>query len=237
MTGAVIYLAIRYRRGLVGTKVSNVDHSTPIEVAWTAIPAVMLLVLFGIGLTGYINAVVAPAEAYEIKVTAEKWLWTFTYPNGITTVNEMAVPKGRPVRLLMSSKDVVHSFFVPEFRIKQDVLPGAYTTTWFEATEVKDVAVLCSQYCGMGHSDMSARIMVMDDPKFKEWLDQGSGGGDLPPAESAKSCMCRGHASPVIPWTGRGWSGRRSRGSSVAPRSSRAEARWSLTKITFGRAF
>ena len=204
VTGAVIYLAIRYRRRRPDQKTSTFDHSTAIEVTWTAIPAAMLLVLFGIGLKGYINASVAPGEAYEIKVTAEKWLWTFTYPNGVTTVNEMAVPKDRPVKLLMSSKDVIHSFFVPEFRIKQDVVPGAYTTTWFQATEAKDVALLCAEYCGTGHSEMSAKIMVMDEPKFKNWLDQGSGGATSRPLSSGKSSSSRERARHATPSTVRG---------------------------------
>lgn len=185
--GAVILFAVRYRRRRQGERTSRIDHSTWLEVTWTAIPLAMLLGLFGMGLKGYIDASVAPAEAMEIKVTGEKWLWTFTYPSGLVTINELGVPKDRPVKLLMSSKDVVHSFFVPEFRIKQDLVPGAYTTTWFQATEAKDVTILCAEYCGTGHSDMMGRIMVMEEPKFKEWLDQAGGGGkDLPPAELGK---------------------------------------------------
>jgi cytochrome c oxidase subunit 2 len=86
----------------------------------------------------------------------------------------------------MSSKDIVHSFFVPEFRIKQDVVPGQYTTTWFEATESKEVVILCAEYCGTGHSDMLAKVIVMDGPVYKDWLDKGGGAGDLPPAELGK---------------------------------------------------
>jgi cytochrome c oxidase subunit 2 len=183
---ATAVLAIRYRRRKAGEKTSDVSHSTALEITWTTIPLIILMVLFGMGLKGYVNAAVAPAEAMEIKVTAEKWLWTFTYPNGTTTVNELGVPKDRPVRLLMSSKDIVHSFFVPEFRIKQDVVPGAYTTTWFQATEAKEVAVLCAEYCGTGHSDMMAKVIVMEDAQFKDWLDKGGGGSDLPPAELGK---------------------------------------------------
>lgn len=186
VVGATAYFAVRYRRRREGEKTSEFDHSTVLEIVWTTIPALMLIGLFALGLRGYASAAVAPAEALEIQVTAEKWLWTFTYPNGTTTVNELGVPKDRPVRLVMSSKDIIHSFFVPEFRIKQDLVPGAYTTTWFEATEVKDVAVLCAEYCGTGHSDMMARILVMDEPVYKDWLDKGGGEGDLPPAELGK---------------------------------------------------
>lgn len=186
VVGAMAYFAVRYRRRREGEKTSEVDHSTALEIVWTTIPGLMLLFLFALGLKGYASAAVAPAESLEIQVTAEKWLWTFTYPNGTTTVNELGVPKDRPVRLVMSSKDIIHSFFVPEFRIKQDLVPGAYTTTWFQATEVKDVAVLCAEYCGTGHSDMMARILVMDEPVYKDWLDKGGGADDLPPAELGK---------------------------------------------------
>jgi cytochrome c oxidase subunit 2 len=188
---ATTVFAVKYRRRRAGEKTSDISHSTSLEITWTTIPLVILLVLFGMGLDGYVNAAVAPAEALEVKVTAEKWLWTFTYPNGTTTVNELGVPKDRPVRLLMSSKDIVHSFFVPEFRVKQDVVPGAYTTTWFQATEAKEVAVLCAEYCGTGHSDMLAKVIVMEDAKFKDWLDKGGGAGDLPPAELGKKLFAQ----------------------------------------------
>ncbi len=183
--GATALFAIRYRRR-AGESAAQIDHSTPIEIVWTAIPAILLLFLFGIGLRGYVSAHVAPGDAMEVKVTAERWLWTFTYPNGTTTVNELGVPKDRPVRLLMSSKDIVHSFFVPEFRIKQDVVPGAYTSTWFEATEAKEVTILCAEYCGTGHSDMMGKVIVMEEPAFRDWLDKGGGVGNLPPAELGK---------------------------------------------------
>ncbi len=184
--GSMSYFAVRYRRRQEGEKTSTVDHSTVLEVVWTTIPALMLIGLFAVGLKGYASAQVAPAEALEVQVTGEKWLWTFTYPNGTTTVNELGVPRDRPVRLVMSSKDIVHSFFVPEFRIKQDVVPGQYTTTWFEATESKEVVILCAEYCGTGHSDMLAKVIVMDDPVYRDWLDKGGGAGDLPPAELGK---------------------------------------------------
>ena len=184
--GAMLFFAVRYRRRREGEKTSQIDHSTVLEIVWTTIPSLILIFLFALGLRGYARASVAPAEALEIQVTAEKWLWTFTYPNGTMTVNELGVPKDRPVRLVMSSKDIVHSFFVPEFRIKQDLVPGAYTTTWFEATEAKDVVILCAEYCGTGHSDMMAKIIVMEEPGYKDWLEKSGGASDLPPVELGK---------------------------------------------------
>lgn len=180
---AMTYLIIRYRRRTDNDKTSGIDHSLPLEVTWSVIPLIIVLALFGVGLKGYVHTAVAPAESYEINVTAEMYLWTFTYPNGTVSVNELAVPKGRPVKLIMSSKDVVHSFYVPEFRVKQDLVPNAYTTIWFEANEAKETVLECTEYCGVGHSEMFAKVTILEQPKFDEWLEKGGGGNDLPPAE------------------------------------------------------
>ena len=184
VTGMVTF-AWKYRRRKEGEITSDVDHNTKLEVLWTLIPLAITMGLFTVGLRGYINAAVAPADALEVHVTAQKWSWTFTYPNG-TTVNELGVPKDKPVKLVMSSTDVLHSFYVPEFRIKQDVIPGTYTTLWFQATEAKEIAILCTEYCGTGHSDMLSKVNVMEGPKFQEWLDQNGDGGDQPPADRGK---------------------------------------------------
>jgi cytochrome c oxidase subunit 2 len=182
--GALAYFMWKFRRRREGEPTSNVSHNTTLEIVWTTIPTLLLGVLFWAGLKGFVNAQVAPAEAYEIKVTAAKWFWTFTYPNGHITTGELVVPKDRPVKLLLSSQDVVHSFYVPEFRVKQDAVPGQYTTMWFNASEAKDVQVLCAEYCGTSHSDMLAKIIVKPEPEFKDWLEKaGDEGKGLPPAE------------------------------------------------------
>lgn len=158
------------------------------------IPLIVVLALFAVGLKGYIHSAVAPAEAYEINATSEMYLWTFTYPNGTVSVNELALPKGRPVKLILSSKDILHSFYIPEFRVKQDVIPNSYTTLWFEPTDAKETTLLCTEYCGVGHSEMLAKVMIMEPAKFDEWLEKGGSGSDLPPAElgqrlySTRSC-------------------------------------------------
>ncbi len=185
VTGMVVF-SWRYRRKKEGEVTSDVDHNTALEVIWTLIPLGITMGLFTLGLRGFINASVAPADAIEIHVTAQKWSWSFTYPNGTTTA-ELGVPKDKPVKLVMSSTDVLHSLYVPEFRIKQDVIPGTYTTLWFQATEAKEVALLCTEYCGTGHSDMAAKITVMEGPKYLEWLDANGDGADKPPAERGKS--------------------------------------------------
>ncbi len=187
IVGAMAWFVYKYRRRGPDDKTSNIAHNARLEIAWTAIPMLILLVLFFIGLSGYVNASVAPGDSYEINVTGEKWLWTFSYPNGTVSPSKLVVPRGRPVRLVMSSKDVLHSFYIPEFRIKHDVIPGTYTTLWFEATEVKDSTLLCAEYCGTGHSDMMATVSVVEEAQFQEFLESGGDDKNMPPAELGKS--------------------------------------------------
>lgn len=186
IVGATFFFAYRYRRnGGVKTK-RVVTHNTRLEVIWTLIPLVIVIWLFFLGFHGYLNAAIAPAEAFEIQVTAQKWSWSFTYPNGNVSPNKLVIPKGRPVKLVMSSKDVLHSFFIPEFRVKQDVVPGTYTTVWFEATEAKETVLFCTEYCGTGHSEMLATVSIVEEPEFKKFLESGGEDKNLPPAEHGK---------------------------------------------------
>jgi cytochrome c oxidase subunit 2 len=113
---------------------------------------------------------VAPKDAIEIKATGQKWFWTFDYPNGANGVNELVVPVNQPVKLLLSSMDVIHSFFVPEFRVKMDALPNRYTVVWFEATDVGEYNIFCTEYCGTGHSEMLGNVKVLAEPEYEKWL-------------------------------------------------------------------
>jgi cytochrome c oxidase subunit II len=122
----------------------------------------------------------APQDAMEIYVTAKQWTWKFAYPDGRSSAAELVVPIGKPVRLLLTSQDVIHSFFVPAFRLKRDVLPGRYTSAWFEATKAGDYPLACAEYCGLAHSLMRARVRVLAPDEFERWLD----GETLDPAES-----------------------------------------------------
>lgn len=205
---AMVVFVVRYRRRSEHDRTSAVDHSTTLEVAWTVIPFALVIVLFVVGFRGYVNAAVSPAEAFEIKVTAEKWRWLFSYPGGQTTMNELKVPVGKPVRLVMSSKDVVHSLFIPEFRIKQDVVPGTYTSLWFEATAPTRTVLLCTEYCGAAHSDMLASVHALPEAELEAWLDRG---GDealaANPVEAGQklftSSSCAGcHSTDGSPSTG-----------------------------------
>lgn len=126
---------------------------------------------------------VPPKDAIEIKVTGQRWLWTFDYPDGQTSAGELVVPADRPVKLLMSSTDVIHSFYVPAFRLKKDVLPNRYTVLWFEAAGVGNYELYCAEYCGQGHSQMLGNVRVLSEREFQDWLEKGeqeTTGGQAP---------------------------------------------------------
>jgi cytochrome c oxidase subunit 2 len=144
-----------------------------LEVAWSVIPLFILIIIFFWGFNDYVRAQIAPANAIEIQVKAKKWVWEFEYPDGMRTLNEIHVPVNRPVRLVMNSEDVLHSFFVPSFRTKMDVLPGRYTEFWFDSTRAGVHQVFCTEYCGKGHSDMLARIFVENEAAYQRWLVEG----------------------------------------------------------------
>jgi cytochrome c oxidase subunit 2 len=171
---ATAYFIIRYRRKGERTLTSGVAHNTKLEILWTVIPTIMVFIVFVWGFKTYLKMQVAPKDAYEIKVTGQKWFWTFDYPNGINSLNQLYVPVDRPVKLLMSSQDVIHSFFVPDFRVKMDVLPNRYTLAWFEANKKGSYNILCTEYCGKGHSEMLAQVNVLSELDFNDWLEKSS---------------------------------------------------------------
>ena len=145
-------------------------HHTMLEVVWTTIPLILVVVIFFVGMRGYLHLRVAPQGAFEVYVTAQKWNWQFNYPNGAITT-KLIVPKGRPVKLIMSSQDVLHSLFIPAFRVKQDVVPGRYTTLWFEAVSVSDedgYDLYCAEYCGTQHSTMLSKVIVLEEDEFEQ---------------------------------------------------------------------
>ncbi|UCE65234.1 MAG: cytochrome c oxidase subunit II [Candidatus Zixiibacteriota bacterium] len=172
----IIYLSIKYRteKAAVEGTTSGVSHNTRLELAWSIIPAILVIIVFIWGFNVYMKMSIVPKDAMEVKVTAQKWFWSFDYPDGINTVNELVVPLGKPVKLLMSSRDVIHSFFVPAFRIKMDVLPNRYTLTWFEATKIGRYDIMCAEFCGDRHSEMLAKVRVVSEREYKEWLESGT---------------------------------------------------------------
>ncbi len=187
ITIAVLYFVYKYYRKSENEVTPIIRQNVPLEVAWTIIPLFLVFIVFGWGFKGYMELTQVPEDAYEIHVTAQRWLWKFEYPNGATTTNELHVPANRPVKLLMQSKsgDVIHSFYVPDYRIKKDVLPNQYTQVWFNVKEPGESDLFCAEYCGTGHSDMTGTVIAHSEDEYEEWLaDAGSGSmKDLPPVE------------------------------------------------------
>ncbi|MDH4155807.1 MAG: cytochrome c oxidase subunit II [candidate division Zixibacteria bacterium] len=180
---SIVLFSLRYRkRGVEETPTPGISHSTKLEITWSIVPTILVMIVFVWGFRIYMKMNVVPRDAMEIKVTGQKWFWTFDYPEGANTLNELVVPAGKPVKLLMSSRDVIHSFFVPDFRIKMDVLPNRYTVTWFEAPEIGEHNLFCTEFCGKGHSEMIGRVRVVSEREYAEWLEtSGAGGEELPP--------------------------------------------------------
>lgn len=169
VVGGMIVFAIKYRAGVHPRSKYIRDHHV-LEAIWTVVPTILLMVIFAWGYVVYDRMVRAPSDAMEIRVIAKQWLWQFQYDNGRTTVGELYVPLNKPVKLLMTSTDVLHSFFIPNFRVKQDVVPGMYTSVWFEATVPGKHQVFCTEYCGTSHSEMLAQTIVLDDEQWEQWL-------------------------------------------------------------------
>jgi cytochrome c oxidase subunit 2 len=170
ITAAVVYFTIKYR-ARPGHKVQpSPSHNDPLEITWTVIPAIICVFLFVFGWRSYIDIATPPPNALEIQVKGLKWKWEFTHYNGVKD-DALHVPKGRSVRLVMTSNDVLHSFFVPAFRIKQDVLPKRYTQVWFQATEAGVYRLYCTEYCGRDHSQMKTTVVVHEtEQEYKQYL-------------------------------------------------------------------
>jgi cytochrome c oxidase subunit 2 len=166
----------RYRRRSEGETTPHVEPSVSIEVAFVTVPLVFFLTWFAMGFRDFITLTTPPRDATDIYVMGKQWMWKFSYPEGPNSIDTLRVPADRPIRLLLTSRDVIHSFYVPAFRIKQDALPGRYTQTWFTATRTGRFPLFCAEYCGLTHSGMVGEVVVMPGPEFDAWLaDQRRG--------------------------------------------------------------
>lgn len=180
----MIWFMIKYRSRKGHGPEASPEHNQALEITWTVIPTIILVFIFYFGVTSYINMRTPPADAYDILVTAQKWNWQFTYPDGHVDGN-LHVPMGKNVRLVMESVDVLHSFFVPAFRTKMDVVPGRYTYLWFQANQTGTFPIFCAEYCGTKHSGMLSQVVVHEEKEFATWLaDQGDLLKRMSPAEA-----------------------------------------------------
>ncbi|MDA0684058.1 MAG: cytochrome c oxidase subunit II [Bacteroidetes bacterium] len=178
---AKVYFMVKFRRTDETYVPEPVEESKVLEAVWIVLPTILTLIVFTWGFEVFVKLNTAPPDSYEISVRAQQWSWEFQYQEGAVSYTEMYVPVGRPVKLVMNSSDVLHSFFVPDFRIKHDVIPNRYTSVWFEATQAGEYDIYCTEYCGTQHSGMMAKVVAVPQDEFNKWIAEQS--QDLPPAE------------------------------------------------------
>ncbi len=166
----LIGFAIRYRRRPGGGVPGPMPGNVALELFWTCTPLVIFMVMFGWGAAVYFGAYRAPDDATVIYGVGKQWMWKFQHPKGQREINELHVQVGEPFKLLLTSEDVIHSFFVPEFRVHMDVLPGRYTTVWFQPTRPGTYHLFCSQYCGTNHAGMIGSVVVQEPAEYQRWL-------------------------------------------------------------------
>ena len=176
---AIFYFAVRYRRRSDNELPRPIHGSIPLEIVWSVIPFGLAMVMFTWGASVFFRERRPPDNALPIYVVAKQWMWKLQHPEGQREINELHIPVGRPVKLTMTSEDVIHSFFVPAFRTKQDVVPGRYTTTWFTAIKPGKYHLFCAEYCGNNHSGMGGWIYVMEPQDYEAWLSGGTPGATL----------------------------------------------------------
>lgn len=172
VAGLALWSVWRYRRK-PGRKTPHVTDHLGLELTWSIIPLIIVIGVFFWGFHGYMQASIAPNESLEITVTAKKWVWQFEYPDGTRTLNEVHLPVNKPVRFIMTSEDVLHDFYVPEMRVKMDIIPNRYTDLWFQPDKEGLFRLTCAEYCGKGHSDMMGKVYVDNDAKYKKWVEEG----------------------------------------------------------------
>ena len=175
---AVIIFAWKYRRR-PGVKPTQIEGSTKLELTWSIVPFLIMLVMFWWGAKIFFSAQNPPKNAMEVFVTGKQWMWKIQYPDGTREINELHVPVGQPVKLTMASEDVIHSFSIPAFRVRHDVIPGHYDSLWFTATKPGRYHLFCTEYCGNQHAGMGGWVDVMEPREYNNWASGGGGGGDL----------------------------------------------------------
>ena len=200
---AVVYLAIRYRRRRADERPAPVHEPHWFENAFAAAMFLVFMVMFFWGARVYFVAFKDAPDALDIHVIGKQWMWKIQHPDGTREINTLHVPLGQPVKLIMSSQDVIHSFYIPAFRVKQDVVPGRYTVMWFEATKVGEFHLFCAEYCGTQHSGMIGRVVVMEPQEYEAWLSGSV--PDEPPAVAGQrlfnslGCQtCHGSQAPSM---------------------------------------
>jgi cytochrome c oxidase subunit 2 len=175
---AVVIFGVKYRRRHDGEVGARIEGNLALELLWSVIPTIITMVMFGWGASVYYHLRRDPEEALQVYATGKQWMWKFQHLEGQREINELHVPLGRAVRVTMTSEDVIHSLYFPNFRQKMDVIPGRYTTLWFEANKAGTYHIFCAEYCGTNHSRMIGQVVVMEPAAYQSWL-AGGGEGSL----------------------------------------------------------
>ena len=185
IAGLVVFFAIKYRRRHREEVGYAIHGSLALELLWTIIPFFIVMVMFAWGAKVFFDLYRPPVGAMEIYVVGKQWMWKVQHMDGQREINELHIPVGRPVKLIMGSEDVLHSYYIPAFRVKADVIPGRYNHLWFTATKPGTYHLFCAEYCGTKHSGMIGRVIAMEPQEFQAWLGGGRA-ADSPVAAGAK---------------------------------------------------
>jgi cytochrome c oxidase subunit 2 len=185
--GLILYFAVKYHHRARADRSRPVFFSLPLELAWTGVPLILTLSIFFWGAKLFIDMREPPPDSLEVYVVGKQWMWEIQHAEGRRELNELHVPVGRPVKLLMTSADVIHNFYVPDFRVKQDVLPGRYTTEWFQAVAPGRYHLYCSQYCGTAHFAMGGWITALTPADYSRWLAAADESGSAHGATMAET--------------------------------------------------
>jgi cytochrome c oxidase subunit II len=179
IAGLIVAYAIKFRRRTPDAIGAVIHGGLMLEITWSVIPLLITMVLFVWGASVFFAMSRPPDETLNVYVVGKQWMWKFQHLDGQREINELHVPVGRPVKLIMTSEDVIHDVFVPAFRVKADVLPGRYTNIWFEPTKPGTYHLFCAEYCGTRHSGMVGQVVVMEPNDYQTWLSGGAGEGSL----------------------------------------------------------
>jgi cytochrome c oxidase subunit II len=188
VTVTMIWFVIRYRRSK-NPQPTQIKESVKLEIIWTIIPTILVLVMFYFGWAGYRPMRTIPADAIPIKVFAQMWSWSFEYENGKIS-DTLVIPQGKPVRLDMESRDVLHSFYIPAFRVKEDIVPGRINNMWFIGQEVGTYTIFCAEYCGDLHSYMLSKTVVLPEGEYLAWYNDTTASVDPPGLQVLKRNAC-----------------------------------------------
>ncbi|MGE4170466.1 MAG: cytochrome c oxidase subunit II [Candidatus Margulisiibacteriota bacterium] len=215
LIGITAFFLVKYKRsGKHTAALKQITHNDKLEIIWSVIPLIVVMGIFYWGYMEYLKLIVPPANTVDIHVTGKKWMWQFEYPQGKQTLTDLVVPVNQPIKLIMSSEDVLHSFYLPNFRVKKDVIPNRYTVLWFSPERVGNFQIFCTEYCGDGHSQMLGNLKVVSAEDYQKFLTEEEG-KDIPDDQldklGAKLYVSKGcvacHSLDGKPGVGPSWKG------------------------------